>query len=213
MKRFLVIALLVAAVVVTMVSIGRVVTPASGGDQSTIPVDTVDSRLQEKADFALAFCKAKGFDTERCFLVDMKIHSGKNRFFVWDFNENKAVHSGLCCHGSGKGESTGSAPVFSNEEGSHCTSLGKYRIGERSHSRYGINIHYKLHGLEPTNSNAYKRIVVLHSFDPVPANEIYPLHLPMGFSLGCPVVSNSMMRNLDEYLKQTEKPVLLWIYY
>ncbi len=169
-------------------------------------------RLKTKADEAKAYCKKHDFDTTFCILIDMKIHSGKNRMFVWDFGKKSIRNSGLCCHGFG-GENTGSNPVFSNTVGSNCTSLGKYKIGIRSYSKYGIHIHYKLHGLETTNSNAFKRTVVLHSFDPVPELEIYPLHLPMGFSAGCPVVSNDMMRTLDTLLQNTQKPVLLWIYY
>ncbi len=170
-----------------------------------------DNRLQIKADSALVYCKAKGFNTERCILVDMKIHSGKKRLFLWDFKDGKVIRSSLCCHGNGQG-STGADPVFSNASGSYCTSLGRYKIGIRYYSRWGINVHYKLHGLEASNNNAYNRIVVLHSHNPVPDTEIYPIHLPMGWSLGCPVVSNEMMGELDTYLKETEKPVLLWIY-
>ncbi len=174
--------------------------------------ESVKERLQEKADSALVFCKKKKMNTDYCFLIDMKIHSGKNRFFVWDFNQNKVIHTGLCCHGKG-GDSTGAQPVFSNVEGSNCTSLGKYKIGISSYSQWGINIHYKLHGLDTTNNNAFKRIVVLHSFKPVPAYEIYPLHLPMGWSLGCPVISNKLMTQLDKMLKDSDKSILLWIYY
>ncbi len=169
-------------------------------------------RLEAKADTALVFCKNKEFDTSFCILVDMKIHSGKNRFFIWDFKKDTIMHAGLCCHGAG-GESSGSQPVFSNTPGSNCTSLGKYKIGIRSYSNYGIRVHYKLHGLEKTNNNAYKRIVVLHSHNPVPDYEIYPFHLPMGYSLGCPVISNELMTTLDGLLKKAGKPVLLWIYY
>lgn len=150
-------------------------------------------------------------DTTICFLVNMSIHSGKNRFFVWDFSKNTLVNSGLCCHGMGGG-STEEKPVFSNWEGSYCTSLGKYATGKRAYSQWGIHVHYKLKGLESSNSNAFKRIVVLHSFDPIEEHEIYPEHLPMGWSLGCPVVDNKMMRSIDNILQKKKKPVLLWIY-
>lgn len=169
------------------------------------------SSLESKAKDALSFCKRNNINTDYCFLIDMSIHSGKNRFFVWNFNENKITHSGLVCHGMGKG-STPENPVFSNENGSNCTSLGKYKLGARSYSKYGIHIHYKMHGLEASNNNAFKRIVVLHSYTPVPTEEIYPLHLPMGFSLGCPVISNELMTSLDIMLQKANKPILLWIY-
>lgn len=160
---------------------------------------------------AFNYCKKNGFDTTTAFFVNMSIHSGENRFFVWDFAVKKILHEGLCCHGMGKG-STGSTPVFSNENGSYCTSLGKYKIGIRSYSQYGIHVHYKMHGLETTNSNAFNRIVVLHSYYAVSEKEIYPFHLSMGYSLGCPVVSDGMMTNLDALLKKKTKPTLLWIY-
>ncbi len=170
------------------------------------------TRLEVMADSALIFCKAKGMNTAFCVLVDMKEHSGRYRFHVWDFGKGEATLSSLCCHGQGQG-STGAQPVFSNVEGSYCTSLGRYRIGARAPSQWGIKIHYKLHGLDPTNNNAYKRIVVLHSFAPVPGSEIYPVHLPLGMSLGCPVISDDAMRTMDDKLQKVEKPVLLWIFY
>ncbi len=183
----------------------------TSGKKGSEPESTVN-RLQLKADSAFTYCKANKMDTTFCILIDMKIHSGKNRIFVWDFAGEKILYTGLCCHGVG-GESTGSQPVFSNKPGSNCTSLGKYKIGISSYSQWGINIHYKLHGLEKTNNKAFERIVVLHSHKPVPSREIYPFHLPLGWSLGCPVVSDDMMRNLDYKLKGTKRSVLLWIYY
>jgi hypothetical protein len=160
---------------------------------------------------AFKFCKKNGYDTSTAFFVDMSVHSGRNRFFVWDFAAKKVLYEGLCCHGMGKG-STPSTPVFSNVEGSYCTSLGKYKIGIRSYSQWGIHVHYKMHGLETTNSNAFNRIVVLHSYYAVAEDEIYPFHLSMGYSLGCPVVSDGMMTKLDALLKKKTKPTLLWIY-
>lgn len=173
------------------------------------------ARMDEKAEEALSFCKSNGYNTDFCILIDMKIHSGKYRLFVYDFNSKTVEYKALVAHGCGKGDkqSTGSQPLFSNEEGSLLTSLGKYKIGIRSYSQYGINVHYKLHGLEATNSNAFKRIVVLHSHTPVPAAEIYPLHLPMGWSFGCPVTDDETMTYLDAKLKNTPKAVLLWIFY
>lgn len=178
--------------------------------------DTTDTAsLQEKAIEALDFCKKNNYNTEYCILIDMKIHSGKNRMFLWNFKTNSIERQALCAHGCGKGnnQSTGATPVFSNTEGSYCTSLGKYKLGARAYSQWGINVHYKMHGLENTNNNAYKRIIVFHSHTPVPDMPIYPVHLPMGWSLGCPVTSNAMMEYMDKKLQNTKKPTLMWIYY
>lgn len=158
-----------------------------------------------------AYCIENGFNTNYCFLIDFSIPSGKKRFFVWDFKGDSIKYSSLCAHGYGK-ESTLKKPVYSNVEGSYCSSLGKYKVGIRSYSKWGINVHYKLHGLEPTNSNAFKRYIVLHSYTPVPASEISPMYLPLGISQGCPVICDEVMRKVDALLKVEKKSVLLWIY-
>ena len=174
-----------------------------------------DTLINEKAKEALKFCKAKGYNTDFCILIDMKIHSGKYRMFIYDFNKQTIERKALCTHGCGKGDkkSTGAQPLFSNVEGSLLTSLGKYKIGSRSYSQWGIKVHYALYGLEASNSNAFKRIIMLHSHSPVPSYEIYPAHLSMGWSYGCPVTDDETMTYLDAKLKNTKKPVLLWIYY
>lgn len=169
------------------------------------------NRIKLKADSARSFCRQEGFNTRYCFLVDFSIHSGKKRFFVWDFKGDSIKYASLCAHGYGK-NSTTTKPVYSNVEGSFCSSLGRYKIGIRSYSKWGINVHYKLHGLEATNNNAFKRYVVLHSFTPVPRAEIYPMHLPLGMSQGCPVICNEAMTRIDALLKTLKEPVLLWIY-
>ncbi|MDR2955354.1 MAG: murein L,D-transpeptidase catalytic domain family protein [Prevotella sp.] len=169
------------------------------------------ARLKAKADTAKVFCKAKEFDLQHCILIDFSIHSGKNRFYVWDFENDTIKYQSLCCHGYGQ-ESTQSKPVFSNVEGSYCSSLGKYKIGARSYSNWGINVHYKMHGLDKTNNNSFKRWIVLHSHTPVPSHEIHPQHLPLGWSQGCPVINDDIMRKVDALLKATKKPMLLWVY-
>lgn len=173
------------------------------------------NRLKQKASEAITFCENNNYNTDFCILIDMRIHSGKNRMFVWSFKTKDIDRQALCAHGCGKGDklSTEAKPVFSNTEGSLCSSLGKYKLGIRSYSQWGINVHYKMHGLEKTNSNAYKRIIVFHSHTPLPDKEIYPKHLPMGWSFGCPVTSNEMMKYMDKKLQNSKKPTLMWIYY
>ena len=91
-------------------------------------VAKAEQPLREKALAAKTYCVEKGFNTNYCFLVDFSIHSGKRRFFVWDFKGDSVKYASLCAHGYGK-NSTLSKPVFSNVEGSYCSSLGKYKVG------------------------------------------------------------------------------------
>lgn len=163
---------------------------------------------------AKQFAQKNKMDSTVCFLIDMKAHSGKKRFAVWDLNGDSTRREIIVCHGSAGAKglpiSSADSPVFSNIPSSYASSLGKYRVGKRSYSNWGINIHYKLHGLESTNSNAFRRIIVLHSFIGVSSSEVYPQASP--YSLGCPMVSNQDMIYLDNLLKKN-KNILLWIYY
>jgi hypothetical protein len=174
-----------------------------------------ERRLKTKAAEALKYAKANGYDLQHVMLIDFSVHSGKKRFFVWNQQTGKVDISSLVAHGYGNEDyrSTATKIIFSNVEGSYASSLGKYRIGIRSYSKWGINVHYKLHGLEKSNDNAYKRFIVLHSYQYLPENETYPFHLPLGYSQGCPVIDDQSMRQVDALMKTKTKPVLLWMYY
>jgi len=162
---------------------------------------------------ALAFCKEKDFNTDYYFLIDLSIHPGINRFFIYDFTAKKNSDQNLVTHGScdqfDENPDKWEKAKFSNKADSHCSMKGKFKIGKRDYSSWGINVKYWLHGLESTNNNAVNRVVVLHSWNAVSNEEIYPRASPL--SWGCPAVSNDFMLQLDAKLKQTKKPVLLWI--
>lgn len=162
---------------------------------------------------AKVFCKSEKFNENYYFLVDLSLHSGKNRFFVYDFKLNKINEQNLVTHGScdvnGDNDVKWEKAKFSNKNDSHCSSKGKYKIGRRDSSTWGIKIKYWLHGLEESNKNAADRVVVLHSWSAVSNKEIYPKYTPL--SWGCPAVSDDFMKVLDKKLQQTDKPVLLWI--
>ena len=162
---------------------------------------------------AKAFCKAEKFNEDYYFLIDLSIHSGKNRFFVYDFKKDKIVGQNLVTHGScdvaTTNETKWEKAKCSNADNSHCSSKGKYKIGKRDTSSWGIKIKYWLKGLEKSNSNAENRVVVLHSWSAVSSKEIYPRYSPL--SWGCPAVSDDFMEILDAKLQSTKKPVLLWI--
>lgn len=171
--------------------------------------------VKSKGMEALAYCKENQLNTDFCILIDMNIHSGKNRLLVYDFNEEAILNAALCSHGCGSSpwgsDQTKESPVFSNVENSHLSSLGKYKIGSRGYSNWGININYKLYGLESTNNKAFDRLIVLHSWDKIPEQEVFPNGAAEGW--GCPAISNSTMEYIDSLLSQVSTPVLLWIYH
>ena len=144
----------------------------------------------------------------------MSLHSGVSRFIVWNFKENKISNKYLVGHGCGNNtwssDESKDTPTFSNEDGSHLSALGKYQLGERGRSDWGINIKYLMHGLEQTNNNALKRFIVFHSWELMSDKEIYPKGSPEGW--GCPTISNNAMKELDPIIQNSEKPLLMWIY-
>jgi hypothetical protein len=149
----------------------------------------------------------KGYSTKYCFLIDMSIPSGLNRFFVYDLENNSVAYSGLVAHGCCN-ETFISHPKFSNSPESGCSSLGKYKVGAFYMGKYGKS--YRLYGLDKSNSNALSRGVVIHGYDCVPDKEIYPMVLCN--SLGCPMVSYTFFDRLSRIIERSDKPIVLWIY-
>lgn len=172
------------------------------------------SKTDAKAKEALAFCSKNNYNQDFCILIDMGIHSGLNRFFLYDFKKNAVTHQMLvghgCCDYPWSQDWSKESPTFSNKDGSHCSALGKYKIGQRAWSDWGIHVKYVLHGLDNTNNNAESRYIVFHSWEKVSDTEIYPDGTPEGW--GCPTISNKNMKIIDPMLKATKKPVLMWIY-
>lgn len=156
---------------------------------------------------AKSYAMQNGFSTNYCFFVDMSMHSGRKRFFVYDLDKNVVISSGLVAHGSCR-EGFLNDAKFSNVPGCGCSSLGKYKIGEKYRGQYGTS--YRLYGLENTNSNAYKRTVVLHGLSSIPDEEIYPKAVCNSF--GCPMVSTAFLQKLALIIDQSKKPIMLWIY-
>ncbi|WP_284651217.1 murein L,D-transpeptidase catalytic domain-containing protein [Flavobacterium terrisoli] len=172
------------------------------------------SRTDTKAKEALTFCKANNYNEDFCILIDMSIHSGLNRLFLYDFKKNAISQQMLvghgCCNYPWSQTWSKDSPTFSNKDGSHCSALGKYKIGQRAWSDWGIHVKYVLHGLDESNSNAQSRYIVFHSWEKVSDTEVYPEGTPEGW--GCPTISNKNMKIIDPILKAADKPVLLWIY-
>ena len=98
----------------------------------TLNEDAVKDYAKINAE-ASTFCKENDFNEEFYFLVDLSIHSGKNRFFVYDFIVEKVTDENLVTHGScdkfEDNETKWEKAKFSNKKDSHCSSKGKYKIG------------------------------------------------------------------------------------
>lgn len=194
-------------------------------DNKTVPTATHNipvakpradpEKIKLKAREAFQFCKDNQLNTDFCILIDMSLHSGVKRFFIWNFKTETVSSQYLVGHGCGanqwSSDESRDNPQFSNEDGSHLSSLGKYRLEGRGYSEWGINVKYLMHGMENTNSNALKRYIVFHSWSLMSDEETFPAGSPEGW--GCPTVSNKAMKEIDPMLQKTSKSVLMWIYH
>lgn len=138
----------------------------------------------------------------------MKIPSGKNRFFVYDLKANKILDKGLVAHGSGSETEIKGKLKFSNVPNSLSTSLGSYCIGNSYVGKFGKA--YRLHGLDKTNSNAFRRDIVFHYYYDVPYKE------KDGYicnSFGCPMVNKKYFERIAKLIDASESNILLNIYY
>jgi hypothetical protein len=170
-------------------------------------INKMAAKLQSQASKGKAFARNNKLSTDYAFLIDMSQPSGRYRFFVYDFKKDSILEKGLVAHGSCNTRYLEHA-TFSNTPNQGCSSLGKYKIGYSYKGQFGKA--YKLHGLDSTNSNAFKRFVVLHAYDCVPDKEVYPQ--PICNSLGCPMVSYAFLGKLMGYIQKAKQPVLLWVY-
>lgn len=180
-------------------------------------IDSEKSELKTK-DYTSYFKEAKTYiknnnlNQTKFILIDLGLHSGLKRFFVYDFKKDTIAKAYMVSHGCGDHmwswtSSKEDAPI-SNEPDSHCSSVGKYQISSRGVSQWGIKVNYLLIGKDKTNSNAVKRAIVLHSWEEIPSEEVYPNGTPEGW--GCPAVSNESMKEIDVLL-QANKNMLMWI--
>ncbi|RJY09239.1 murein L,D-transpeptidase catalytic domain family protein [Aurantiacibacter aquimixticola] len=115
-------------------------------------------------------------------ISDFGLHSSLPRFHIVDL-DNARVDSLLVSHGSGSDpEHDGWLNGFSNMQSSWATSKGAYLTWEWYIGRFGRSV--RLSGLDPTNSNAFDRAIVMH-----PADYSTPEHVArwgrLGRSNGC----------------------------
>ncbi len=111
---------------------------------------------------------AKPSSAPRLSLVDMK--SG-------------VVETFLVAHGSGSDpEHTGWLKIFSNAFNSNFSSSGAFLTADYYYGRHGRSM--RIQGLDPTNSNAFARHVVVHSADYV-SQAVIRDHGVLGCSEGC----------------------------
>ena len=154
--------------------------------------------IKAKTEELKAYCARNGYNTDYAILVDYGRTSLQRRIFVYDFRQDKIVISSLAGHGAG-GRSTVLRADFSNAHGSHCSSLGHYKVGRNRmmYNRPSVPA-FELIGLDKTNSNVHERGILIHP-------SAWPL------SWGCVTMPVHRYHHLSEFLK-TQRNVIMWVY-
>lgn len=115
-------------------------------------------------------------------IADFGAPSRTPRFHILNLNDGSSK-AFLVAHGKGSDPShTGWLQSFSNAPGSEATSQGSYVTGETYTGHHGLS--KRLAGLDPQNSNAASREIVMHSAWYVSANMASERGM-LGRSQGC----------------------------
>jgi hypothetical protein len=123
-------------------------------------------------------------------VADFSLPSRAPRFHLVNLADG-SVRSHLVAHGRGSDPShTGWLERFSNEPHSNATSAGAYRTGSLYVGAHGHSM--RLEGLDPTNSNALSRAIVVHGAWYVNEQVLGNFGM-LGRSQGCLAVADSSL--------------------
>ena len=166
-----------------------------------IPINAQYTLLSnQKCKELFTYCKNNGYNTNYVILVDFSRPLYKDRLFLYDLATNSrwVEVSSYVGQGIGKHGESFITPKFSNKPNSWLSSKGKYKLGKvRKLRKYNIPC-IELYGLDSSNSNTYKRGIVIH---PGPI-----------WSQGCFSIDNTTFNQLV-YIKKTSKlPILLYAF-
>ncbi len=136
---------------------------------------------------------SKGFLT----IVDYSMPSTARRMWVINMHTNTVVHHTHVAHGTASGENY--AHKFSNNHGSHMSSLGAFVTGKMYDGQHGRSL--ELHGLDGKfNSNAYSRRIVVHAAHYVDDHVIKRIGR-LGRSFGCLALGKHVAHDIMRTIK------------
>jgi L,D-transpeptidase-like protein len=162
-------------------------------------VPSLDTGVLRMALDAAACARDKGAITNDRLLtvIDYSKPSTEERLWVLDLQSERVLYQELVAHGQGSGENL--ATKFSNEDGSHQTSLGLFRTADTYVGSNGYSL--RLDGLEPgVNDNARDRAIVMHGAPYV--NEATSKVVGrLGRSWGCPALRPAVARSVIDTIK------------
>jgi hypothetical protein len=135
------------------------------------------------------------FERKVLTIIDYSLPSSEPRLWVIDVPSKTVLQHELVAHGEGSGYTR--AVAFSNDVGSHQSSLGLFRTDEVYMGRFGYSL--RLSGLEPgVNDNARARAIVVHGSPDVSRAAVAQWGT-IAPSWGCPMLPTDVApRIIDE---------------
>jgi len=134
----------------------------------------------------------------RVAIVDFARPSAERRLYLLSLATGQ-VETHLVSHGKGSDrDHDGIADFFSDVTGSHASSLGAFRAARRYEGSHGLSL--TLDGLDPGNSSARSRAIVLHSQWYVSQRMASELG-KLGRSWGCFAVERDVIARLVDMLE------------
>ncbi len=134
---------------------------------------------------------------DRIAIADFSVPSSLPRFHLIDL-ANGATSTLFVAHGRGSDPAhTGWLQQFSNAPRSNASSEGAFVTGDYYIGKHGRS--QRLVGLDPTNSNALERAIVIHSAW-YANQEMLSIHGQLGRSQGCFAVAEEDLERVFERL-------------
>lgn len=190
---------------------GRTSPESSEANTSKEKTDRISHISNEECRKLKDYCLREGLNYNVCILVDFSEFSGNERLYIYNLDENYIVESGRVAHGIGK-KGLFSKASFSNVPESWESSLGRYKTGRLR----TLNIPQfnnvpciEVHGLDPTNSNAHRRGIVIHPGLLTSKKTVTPCE-PL--SQGCFTVGQETFDAIKAITQKSKKPILLYAY-
>ena len=162
------------------------------------------SSLLGRAKAALNAHSSVAINRDTIGIIDFSLQSSVPRFQIVHL-ANGRVFTLLVAHGKGSDlRHSGFLKYFSNINGSEATSAGAYLCSDKYVGKHGNS--RRLIGLDPENSEAYNRAIVVHGADYV-SEKIVGIQGKLGRSQGCFAVAQT---DLDLVLQRLGKGSLIY---
>lgn len=165
-----------------------------------VKVDPENTEVPKQVQRVYAAMKASGKFVNPRYIaeIDYSLNSRTHRLFIYD-TKLKKLETHKVSHGNGGKNGSphnGMCREVSNVSGSNMSCLGLFKCAETYNGGNGYSL--RIDGLNATNSNARKRLIVIHGSDYVKDSS----SSISGRSFGCPAVDYAHYKDIINKLKE-----------